>query len=191
MKTLLSILALALSLNSFAHTTQALTKATNSKVEALKIVSSNMSEAMDKRYENIGGGTVFNAYKITKLSPTRKAGEAEGAFAERLVKSILHRDYPITGDDGGYSFDQIKFGSEVEAKKYLNNSMEWISGADEAEAFLADFIKGILKLSQDSSVIVLNGNGSGNNTMASIFAVVDLKNNELFYIVDSNFGSDD
>ncbi len=190
MKSIITSFLLVLSFQLLAHTTQTLTKGTLNSVDALMKVSVPMAKAMDKRYENVGGGTVFNAYKITKVNPLKKHNETDIDFSKRLIKSILHRDYPITGDDGGYSFSNIKFNNESEAESYIRKSIYWLNDSEEAAPFMKNFVKNLVNVTKESGVVVLEGEGSGNNTIAYIFAVIDLKNNEIFYIVDSNFGSD-
>jgi len=190
MKSIITLFVLILSFQVFAHTTVTLNQASNKNVDALMKTSTQLALAMDKRYEHVGGGTVLNAYKITKTSPARKGNETDVDFSKRIVKSLLHRDYPITGDDGGYSFNNIKFQTEIEAEKYIRKSMYWLNDSEEAAPFLKSFVKGLVNISKESNVVVLEGDGSGNNTIAYIFAVLDLSNNEIFYVVDSNFGSD-
>jgi hypothetical protein len=192
MKKLMIAILTILTVNSFAHTTQDLNVATNSVVEASRSLGESVASELDKRYDHIGGGTVFRAYKITKLSPGRKANESDADFAVRVVKSLLHRDYPITGDDGGYDFTKLAPKSEAEMKVYFDRNLEWLeNSSDTAPKALPEFIKSLASVTKQVGVVVLDGNGSGNNTMASILAVVDLNRNELFYIMDSNFGSDD
>jgi len=104
------------------------------------------------------------------------------------LKFALHRDYPITGDDGGYGFSRIS--DEKEFKKVTFN-MDWLFRTEVLEIQYDNLKAALLEAAKKDNLVVLIGGGSGNNTMAEIVAVLDTKNNEIVYLMNSNFGSDD
>lgn len=129
---------------------------------------------------NSGEGAVLKAYEIKEISPKRKKGESNDALYQRVLKARIHADFSITGDDGGYSLSAPKSAQDVE--KDLPDDL---NSGNSSAAFVA-----ALKDALKSGLMVIEGTGSGNNTAASIVAVVDVQNQEFFYIMDSNFGSD-
>ena len=175
-------LALALTLTLIstgaarAHVTQPIQElsdpAANQFLSAAKFVDTSDPE-----------GTARAAYQIQKFSPARAGGEGNGAFAIRLLKALLHRDYPITGDEGGYSLSLIS-GSNAEKQIQSAVNMEFEDDAEQV-------VVAALKAAVQAKLVVIAGSGNGNNTSAVIFAVVDPKTNELAYLIRSNFGRDD
>ena len=129
--------------------------------------------------------TAVAAYKIKEVKPARKAGESLEDMYIRVLKAALHRDYPITGDDGGYGFNVIKAGSS--ADEIARQMDDWVDTESEVGAGLIP----ALQKSLQQGLVVLSGSGSGNNTMAVILAVVNPQTQEMVYLVYSNFGSDD
>lgn len=161
----------------------------NSNIQDLSLDAEKIAKIYHKQFEGLGGDVVLSTYSIKKISPPQKPNETLPEMYLRILKFALHRDYPITGDDGGYWFDIIQSGDKV--KKSLPNFLWKNDGDDNAE--LDALLKGFTpKLEQtvNEKIIAYMGGGSGNNTSAAILALVDIENNEFFYIMDSNFGSD-
>lgn len=126
--------------------------------------------------------TAAASYQVRAISPARKPGESVGALYQRILKYSLHRDHPITGDEQGYGFREIKNQDELEAE--IARLANLYSGRHLA------VLKEVLTSALNTQLLVLVGLGSGNNTVADIIAVVDVKNKQFSYFLYSNFGSD-
>lgn len=189
MNKLAIILTFAFSLMAQAHSTKDIKTMKNSVANKALHAAATIQDIMDAQYGNEGGGVVMGIYKVTEITPAAKPGESMDQTMLRVLKSILHRDYPITGDDGGYSFDVLNGKSADFVLKDVdqNFGLRDLEEGDLASKALATTLA---LAGKDSSLVVLSGSGSGNNTSAAIVAVLDLKNRELFYLMSSNFGSD-
>ena len=172
-------LALGLGLASLAcaHDLSALSHAANPALESFLRYANTHSKASSR---------ATTAYQIDKISP-KKAGEKIDATIERVVSFSLHRDYPITGDDGGYSFSYLtKSSSAGEVDNALDDLSDIFDGSSEATQ-LRHLVNSALK----ANLLVLVGTGSGNNTEAQILVIADRANLQFVTFIDSNFGSDD
>ncbi len=147
----------------------------------------SLATVMNQQYadHDIGVGTVLANYKVAKM--VLKSGETRGAALVRNLKRALHHDYPITGDEGGYSFDRLVNKSRGEILK--NFATEFTDNEDAGEE-LEKLTIILEKASHNPNYMVLSGEGSGNNTFAAIIAVINMKTSEISYIMYSNFGSD-
>jgi hypothetical protein len=174
MKSLVLVLStILLASNAFAHTLKTVGSLTNrSANQALSV-----AEDINKKNEKT---TAVNSYKVTGLEI--KEGEDKDDAYIRVLKSALHRDYPITGDDGGYDISAL--GARATSKE-IAAALGDSPFSESAELVTA--IHGALA----SGLLVVAGTGSGNNTMATIVGIIDEKKGELLYLIDSNFGSDD
>jgi hypothetical protein len=177
-------IALAFAAPAFGHDFKSIKSFSDKTMRNTYAAAQKVQKERSKLFQNIGGGTVIAAYEIEKISPKRQKGETQEQLYIRVLKARLHTDYPITGDDGGYRVSRVKSGQEVEAS--LGDAFTDSTNVPSAP----ELIDG-LKAAADKGLMVLTGDGSGNNTVASFVAVVDVKNQELFYLLDSNFGSDD
>ncbi|HLD74296.1 MAG TPA: hypothetical protein VJB34_05290 [Bdellovibrionota bacterium] len=189
--TILSVVVFGFALTTSAHELKRINRARNQSMEAARVAARDVAQAMNRRYEdgNTGGGTVFNSYRVKKFAPKQKKNETTAQLYLRVLKSALHKDYPITGDEGGYDFQVISASEEVDSHlpEFLADYPE---PDDNIGRGISDLI-GALNDALENGLLVLIGSGSGNNTMAEIVAVCDQRNKEFFYIMDSNFGSDD
>lgn len=142
--------------------------------------------------KTIKDGSVVEAFHISELTPSAKnPHESEQEALIRVLKFHLHKNYPITGDDGGYGFARLSGKTEEDLKRKMD---DWFYGGGDDEsvdAAMSDLLKSFLPINRSQDLIMLQGSGSGNNTAAYILAVVDLKNHEIVYLMVSNFGSDD
>ena len=174
-----------------AHELKKINRARNQSMEEARVVARDVAQALNRQYEDMGGpaGTVYSAYRVKKFAPKQKKDETTKQLYLRVLKSALHKDYPITGDDGGYDFQIIPASEEVDSHlpEFLADYPE---PDDNIGRGISDLI-GALNDALENGLLVLIGSGSGNNTMAEIVAVCDPRNKEFFYIMDSNFGSDD
>jgi hypothetical protein len=125
--------------------------------------------------------TAVASYKVTSIKPSATK-ETVTEKGERVLKSLLHRDYPITGDDGGYSLYTI---DSAHVDIFLKFEREY-QGAEEFEGLSEKLIA-----AAQAGLIVYYGSGAGNNTYANIWATLDTKTGEIVYFMSSNFGSDD
>ena len=100
-----------------AHELKKINRARNQSMEAARVAARAVAQAMNRRYEdgNTGGGTVFNSYRVKKFAPKQKKNETTAQLYLRVLKSALHKDYPITGDEGGYDFQVISASEEVDS----------------------------------------------------------------------------
>lgn len=188
MKKVLLGAMLVFSVMAQAHTSQLIQKLKNPRAQAAYMAASELLGYMNEGRSGSGGGVVDAAYKITKINPEPKTGESDEAVMTRVLKAVLHRDYPITGDDGGYGFEKVNAQNEKYVEHQLSESFYIM---DEELAQKMALVQALVAAGEDENLVVLLGGGSGNNTSASIVAVLDLKNKELFYMMSSNFGSDD
>lgn len=177
-KILLALGVFALSAVASAHTLQSIAKMTNPQAQAVLDLADSIEKA-DSRF------TAVASYKIVQIKPVRKTNEDDVDVYIRVLKYSLHRDYPITGNDGGYGIGPLD--TNMNSYKW-GDTLQYFSRDDEA---MSAQLQKALTVAAQSGLIVLSGDGSGNNTMASIIAVVDPLNNEMMYLMNSNFGSDD
>lgn len=127
--------------------------------------------------------TGTNAYRV--VGNATRAGESQPDRYLRLIKRSLHHDWPITGNDGGYSLGYLtKSSTARDIDRVLGSTLFIDSDAD--NKVVTDAILAALK----SGLKVAIGTGSGNNTYAYIVAVVDPRKREFTCLVNSNFGSD-
>ena len=188
---ILSAVVFGFTLTTQAHEFREISRARNKSMEKARVDARDLAQAMNRQYEDMGGpaGTVFSAYRVKKFAPKQKKDETTEQLYTRVLKAALHRDYPITGDDGGYSFRVINASEEVDS--YLPEFLaSYPEPDDDIGRQIGDFTN-TLDEAVGNGLLVLIGSGSGNNTAAEIIAVCDPKNKEFFYIMDSNFGSDD
>ncbi len=131
---------------------------------------------------------VVRAYHVNEVSPVVK-GESKVDALLRVVKYSLHRDYPITGDDGGYTFDIL---TKESSNREIEKSFDYLSWLSNLEGKDLNFegVKSFVHQAVKSHLIVFVGSGGGNNTGADIVVLVDAKNMEFVYLMESNFGSD-
>ena len=187
---ILGVVVFGFALTTQAHELKKISRARNQSMEAARVVARDVAQALNRQYEDIGGpaGTVYNAYRIKKFAPKQKRDETTEQLYLRVLKSALHKDYPITGDDGGYDFQLISASEEVDSHlpEFLADYPE---PDDDIGRGISDLISA-LNNALENGLLVLIGSGSGNNTTAEIVAVCDPKNKEFFYIMDSNFGGD-
>jgi hypothetical protein len=177
MKFLALIVASLVSVSAHAHRFERIEEMSNSQAQAV-LKASDAINAKKPRF------TASVAYKVTQIKPAQKAGESESHFYVRILKSALHRDYPITGDDGGYDFGQL---SAANARRTIEDDIRDYYIADDLSD---ELIVALDQAAQDDSLIVVTGSGSGNNTFAYIAAVIDPARNEIVVFISSNFGSD-
>ena len=177
-KLILSLFVFLSAAAASAHTLQSVKNVSNAaQAEFLKTAEGIHAEN-DKF-------TAVASYKIKAIQPAAKAGESVEDVYIRVLKFALHRDYPITGDDGGYSFSSLDANSSTQdIAKQLG---DWVDTESDAGKNLVPSIQQSLQ----QGLLVLVGGGSGNNTSADIVAVVNTKTQEMVYLVFSNFGSDD
>ncbi|MDD2716873.1 MAG: hypothetical protein PHW04_13350 [Candidatus Wallbacteria bacterium] len=168
------VIALGFCLSLSAHTLKPIGRATDA----------TMNKFIDYAKPLCNDWFVMSAYKIEKVSPVN-AGESKEQTMERVIRYALHRDYPITGDDGGYSFKLVK--GQITAKDLVK-----LMGTlyIDVEQYQADQASAILAEAASNGLWVYIGTGSGNNTMAYIVAIADPKTDEIIYTMNSNFGSD-
>ncbi|HAZ13364.1 MAG: hypothetical protein A2X86_14925 [Bdellovibrionales bacterium GWA2_49_15] len=105
----------------------------------------------------------------------------------RAVKLALHRDYPMTGDDGGYSLTILDASITV---NQLNRMIP--SSFYENDSYPRKVLKklntALIASAKNKNLRVFIGRGSGYNTSAEIIVVLDVKNKEFIYLLESNFG---
>ncbi len=187
---ILGVVVFGFALTTSAHELKKINRARNQSMEAARVVARDVAQALNRQYEDIGGpaGTVYSAYRVKKFAPKQKKDETTEQLYLRVLKSALHKDYPITGDDGGYSFRVIHASEEIDSHlpEFLADYPE---PDDDTGRIISDLVSA-LNNALENGLLVLVGSGSGNNTTAEIIAVCDPKNKEFFYIMDSNFGGD-
>lgn len=182
MKNLIAITALALSaVTAQAHTTRALPRPTNSALAQFK----QTVEGLATEY------VVTDSLKVTRVQPAQRPNETDEALFRRVLASTLHRDYPITGDDGGYGMSRMTTANPHSYS--VEQIVEFLSrdnSADDAYAFVEHQLLSAVQGALDAGLIVLDGGGSGNNTFSYFVAVYDPATKEFAYIMYSNFGSE-
>ena len=175
-KTSLLLALLVLATQAHAHTLGKLAKATNPALQSF----SAYSQSLIAKNQVVAG-----AFKVIQVSPT-KLGETPKDTYARVLKNTLHRKWPITGDEGGYSLNAY---THMISDQQLNKEftyLSWISDRDGAKAKLTGMIHKALA----AGLIVYIGGGSGNNTGAEIIAIADTTSREMAFLMESNFGSD-
>ncbi|MEK6704213.1 MAG: hypothetical protein AABZ06_00325 [Bdellovibrionota bacterium] len=175
---LTGVASLIIATNTFAHTLKSIKEPTNPALNPLDTIASKLSK------ENFFAA---NTYKVVKFKPEQKPYESLEDLYIRVLKSTLHRDFPITGDEDGYDLGVLDKNCSLKQVK-----------ADIAEGIshnldLDDYNKltNAMMVALQAGMIIITGSGSGNNTYAYIVAAVDTKNQELVYLISSNFGSDE
>lgn len=161
-----------------AHELKTINAVTNAQAQAV-LAASEALHAEDKKF------TAVESFKIVKIAPARKEGESLEDLYGRILENSLHAEYPITGDEEGYSIGQV---SGTGARREIEHDVRDFYIQD--KALEEAFISAVDAAAQNPNLIVLMGSGSGNNTSAYIIAVADPANNELVYFISSNFGSD-
>lgn len=172
-KSLAVIATLILGVAAQAHQVQALRALQSPALQSVYSLAQNL----EKQNTSI----VTKAYQVQVVTPVNDSETQEETVA-RILKSVLHHDYPITGDDGGYSLvaaDQ----SSLEAQSTSIAQRELAQGNPLLLAGLRQAVQ--------QGALLIYGGGSGNNTSADIAALFDPSTQELVYIMSSNFGSDD
>ena len=142
----------------------------NAKLQAL-------SEAMDK-FE--GRFVRSGAYTVTRKTDLN--GRTEKERRKAILKETLHRYSGASLDEG---IDIRTAASAAEAVSTVNDA-----GQDDSQPW-KPFEKAMGPAFADKSLEIYAGTGSGNNTMASMVCVYDKTNDQVVYIIFSNFGSDD
>lgn len=136
---------------------------------------------------------VVRGYKIREVSPVKPDERFRDTF-ERILKFTLHRDYPITGDDGGYSLTsyQKKFPLDLAHRivSQETSSLDWLLNPDTPEG-LNEAVKNRVAEALHQGLVVTFGTGAGNNTHAETIAIADPATSEFLVILASNFGRDD
>lgn len=160
-------------------------------ISPIESASDSALEAFRKLAETVvsadNTGIVTTAYKI-KGDGNKRSGETKLDMIERLVKYSLHRDFPITGDDGGYSFDRLPKNMTAKDLETKAKDMTYLL-TDEASPD-APQLKALLLKASKNGLVVLAGSGSGNNTFADIIVAADPNRLEFVVLMTSNFGSD-
>ncbi len=132
-------------------------------------------------------GIVVDSFTIEKIAPLRK-NETKSASIERVIKYFLHKNYPITGDDGGYSFSFYTKGTTARDIEKAAMNVSWLFDVEEIDSAK---LKTLLLKATEKGLYVYIGNGGGNNTHADIVVVADPATMEFVSLLSSNFGSDD
>jgi len=184
----LLLAAIALQTPAHAHSFKPIKKATAPQTEKIRAAIAEASASLTARIGDFGGGAPYEAYKVTKISPARGDEETDVEVFQRIIEASLHRDYPITGDEDGYSL--ARYTDPKDFERAVPDGFSDHADDDEAMEKCVAMVK-LLKASlKNKNLFVYMGTGSGNNTFADIIAVYDKKNNEFIYFVRSNFGSD-
>jgi hypothetical protein len=175
---ILVLMALALgSVTANAHEITPLKKAASPILEKFRTYTEKLCK---QEY------TACNSYQVKRISPV-KDGETAAQTYYRVLKYSLHRDFPITGDDGGYSFDIYTKGV---TQSQIDKSLSYVSYFESLDSNSSKTISTFIKAATNAGLIVYIGNGAGNNTSADILTLVDPVNHQLVYLIASNFGSD-
>jgi hypothetical protein len=169
---------LSLSVAAQAHKLKRTTKPSDEIVKQLSEKGATLAKE---------DGFASNTYKVIAITPLKAKNSNETATDKilRVIKSTLHKDYPITGDDGGYTLSVMQSPDQVE--KAMRDFDD--SNYDETSKVLPSILQ-LAKNAVAKKLFVVVGTGSGNNTMANILAVYSPNSQELTYLIESNFGSD-
>ena len=127
--------------------------------------------------------TGTGAYSITKKSPLK--GRTEAERRRDTCKETLHRYSGAMLDEG------------IDLRSVFKNE----EGVKFALSYLTDFEqnderpwpglqKALSAATSDKTLEVYAGTGGGNNTMAAMLCVYDTENDQVVYLILSNFGSD-
>ncbi|MGZ3723760.1 MAG: hypothetical protein ACXVA9_12545 [Bdellovibrionales bacterium] len=189
MKSLLKTLALVTSMvmaaQAGAHSFKAIKSSKDRDLAATMKVAQAFTNAANKANSgSSSGSTVYKAYSVTEIKPPQGKKESDADLYIRIAKAVMHRDFPITGDDGGYDVKLISKKSE------LKNLGDIFTQDTDGMADPVKELQTQLQAAIDSGLLVYSATGSGNNTMASVLIVAYPATGELFYVMDSNFGSD-
>ena len=170
LRRIMLLAVLVCSASGFAHTFVDRPEAANPKVEKFFKFAKTKTE-----------GAAADLVFVAKVAPVVR-GENIATRYERVVKALLHKRYPITGDDGGYQFSVLHSAKTEDVTAQLKGTL-FEEDADEIAKHLAPTVA--------EGKIVYLGEGQGNNTIASIIIVADTRSREIAILIYSNFGSDD
>ena len=134
--------------------------------------------------EELDEHQAFKGYQIT--GDAKRPNESVKARYERVLRRAMHHDFPITGNDGGYS---LKTFAKPVSKSEVSKALSKLTFGLDPDVHNAKVKKAVMK-ALDAGLIVIAGKGQGNNTLADIVAVADPKNQQFAYLISSNFGSD-
>jgi len=200
---LLTVSLLFSGTNGVAHHFEKLTQSKDATLEQVMKAEKAFEQTMSlqEKNNNEPESTAYAAYHVTeaahkavgKKAKSKRRGKKETDLQmyTRIVKNALHKDYPITGDDGGYNLVVMKTVEEIKKDIPYPFTAEEDGPAKEAKALLE-----ALEKAEKENLPVLIGTGSGNNTMADIVIVIDPNKKDktqfdFAYLISSNFGSDD
>jgi hypothetical protein len=135
------------------------------------------------------GGKFKNAYigtyRFNKAGPEAHDADAR----EKRIKEVMHR-YMC-----GFFDESIDIGRNTGSvdKKVATvlSDVDMDNNAYDQDTDLAGFSDAMKKVYAESSLDVLSGSASGNNTMGEIMGVYDTTHNEVFFFGFTNCGSDD
>lgn len=173
----------------FAHKLEKLKKPSTDELRDFRTLADDISaaDAKESKKLKLVNSVRTVSHRISEISPKKK-NEKPAVTMRRVLGYALHKTWPITGDDGGYSFIVLtKDSDEGTVEEALNEACYYydenrLDGSKQLRSTLTGALK--------KGLLVFVGAGSGNNTIASIIAVADPENNEFVILIQSNFGSD-